>query len=471
MRGHGVLVATLMMIVAMPALDIAVVVLVLPVAASAESGGGYGIALTVYLLGLLATTPLWGVLSDRYGPRPLLLAGTLVFAVGALGSAFLPGVWLLIASRAVQGIGAGSMQSLTQAVVASRISDISGRGRAFALLSSSWGGAALIAPVVVSFIPLHSWRLVFLVTLPLAAAVLVVFPRVYPRDQPVKREALDVYGCTLLLAASACVAVMVAEPQNLIGLVAAALFAGVVVVLLAVEKRARHPVLPRTLFQRPGFSAALLAAVVLGFVLTVTSVAAPMYTQLVLGASPGESGVVYAALCAAWTVSALATAPLLRRTGIRRTGRLGAATIAGGYALLILSVVLDGNLWLNAAAAFVVGAGLGPLANAVVISTQQLAGARRVGTASSLGMMSRSLGQSMAVVAVAFAVVVAERWTSADSTAVLRGVLISYSLALVAALGTWFLIGGITRPRRPTPVATGADIDGRTAARSSTGGR
>lgn len=112
-RGSRALMAALMTIVAMPALDIALVVLVLPGAATSSASGNYGLVLSVYLVGLLATTPLWGAMGDRYGARPLLLLGTALFGIGAAGASLSPASWGLVVSRAIQGVGAGSMQGLT----------------------------------------------------------------------------------------------------------------------------------------------------------------------------------------------------------------------------------------------------------------------------------------------------------------------------------------------------------------------
>lgn len=449
LQGGRALVACMMMIMGMPALDLAMVVLILPsVTLRDPQQESAGWILSAYLIALLATTPLWGALSDRYGRRRLLLLGTALFAAGAIGSAAGDGFALLVAARALQGAGAGSMQSLTQAIAGEHFSDYATRGKALAFLSASWGGAAVVAPAIAAVVPPERWHIVFLTTLPLAVVVLVLFPRVYRHPPPETSGRLDLAGCVLMVLLPLGIAVVAAGPPVPIAVTAVFVVAAAIVGLVFVERRASHPILPLAILRRSGLLAGLVSSVILGLTVVIVNVTAPMFGQLVLGEDAGTSGWVFAALSAAWTISALMTAPLLRRIGLRATGMLGAATVALGCLSFILLIVLHSGIWPHVVVGVVVGLGLGPFANSVVIGIQENVGAVHVGTASSLSMLSRSAGQTLGPALLAIALAVGSSWSSTaagpttidDPQAVTVGSLLVFSLATVASIAAMLLI-------------------------------
>lgn len=408
MRRNPTLIVALILIVSMPALDIALVVMILPVASREFVTEPYSLIVSSYLVALLATTLPWGVLSDRIGPRTPLLLGTVLFVAGAIGSSLSGGFWLLITCRVVQGVGAGSMQALTQAVVATQFSAHSSRARVLAALSAAWGGAAVLAPLIVAVFPDEHWRFVFLATVPFGIVSFALLPWTSPADRrPRPQRGSDRSGLLLLIAASACLGIVVTEPEPFVLLAA---LVGLVLsgaLFVRVERRQPDPILPVRLLQQRPFLAALSASILLGSMLVTTNLAAPLYGQVVLGASPAVSGWAYAALSVAWTMSALSSSLLVRQLGVRVVGGMGALTVCLGYALFLLLVLVDARIEWLVVAGFVVGAGLGPLANAVVIVCQEIASAEHVGIASSLNMVTRAAGQAVGVALLAAVVALA----------------------------------------------------------------
>lgn len=397
MHRNTTLIVALILIVSMPALDIALVVMILPTSSQEFTTEPYGLIVSSYLVALLATTLLWGALSDRLGPRTPLLIGTALFLVGAVGASLTEGFWMLIVCRIVQGAGAGSMQALTQAAVAAQFSSHASRARVLAALSAAWGGAAVLAPFIVGTFPTGQWRLVFLATVPFGVLSLVLLPGAYRPESPRPLRSFDRTGMLLLLTSSACLGIVVTEPALPILIAALVLLTVSGGLLFLVERRAEEPTLPMELLRHRPFIFALLASVLLGAMLITTNIAAPLYGQVVLQVSPAVSGWVYAALAVAWTLSALAASTIVRRFGIRFSGVLGASTACLGYLLFLLLVLLRAEIGWLILAGFIVGMGLGPLANAVVIMCQEIASAANVGIASSLSMVTRTAGQSLGV--------------------------------------------------------------------------
>ncbi|MGH3444486.1 MAG: MFS transporter, partial [Nocardioidaceae bacterium] len=142
--------------------------------------GGFslvGWVFSVYLLAQTVTIPIYGKLADLYGRKPILVVGVLVFLVGSLLSAAAWNMVALIAFRALQGLGAGSIGA-TVNTVAGDMYDVSERGRVQGWLSSVWGISAVIAPAIGGlFAEYVSWRWIFLVNLPIGAIALTLIVR------------------------------------------------------------------------------------------------------------------------------------------------------------------------------------------------------------------------------------------------------------------------------------------------------
>ncbi|WP_446048058.1 MFS transporter, partial [Streptomyces olivaceus] len=154
------------------------------------------------LLTMTVATPLWGKAADRKGPRPLLLAALGVFVAGSLVAGCAPEMSVLIAGRALQGVGAGGVLALTNALVAGLV-PARRRGLYTGWFGVAFGTASVAGPLVGGLLvglPGLGWRWCFLGVIPvaLAAALLV---RLAPHRVPdAPRGGVDVLGGALLAA-------------------------------------------------------------------------------------------------------------------------------------------------------------------------------------------------------------------------------------------------------------------------------
>ena len=134
----------------------------------AELGGLsiYALVFSVFLLTRTITGPIWGRLSDLFGQRRMFILGAIVFIVGSALSGIATSMVQLVIYRGVQGLGAGALMTISQAIVGA-IYSMEERGRIQGVFSAVWGFAAIIGPLAGGLITDHvSWRWVFLLNVP-----------------------------------------------------------------------------------------------------------------------------------------------------------------------------------------------------------------------------------------------------------------------------------------------------------------
>ena len=322
----------------MSALDTAVIGPAIPALREAfgVDNRAVGLVMSGFILFSLCSTALMSNLSDRYGRRPVYLVSVALFALGSLFIALSPRFWMVVVSRAVQGIGAGGITPTASAVVGDAFPPAE-RGRALGLIGATYGMAFVLGPPLAGLLMVVlSWHWIFLVNLPIAAVVLVMGARVLPsRPAGAGRPALDVpgIGATFLLLATFVLGITrVAD-----GLSAAVLWpwflgaaALLVPVLIAIERRAAQPMIPLSLFANRRLATAYVLAVGGGFgmgsVIFLTSIATAAY-----GVTAQHAGFVLLPLVVASMLGSTLSGRLLNRAGPRTLLLLGFALLAAGY--------------------------------------------------------------------------------------------------------------------------------------------
>lgn len=294
-----------------------------------------------YLLTSTAVIVAVGKLGDVVGVRRLLLAGLGLFAVASVASGLAPTLPLLIASRAVQGIGAAVLMSLTVALARSVVAK-ERTGSAMGLLGTmSAVGTALGPSLGGALVATVGWRAVFFANVPLAVVAFVLGVRHLPRDREGAagpRKRFDTAG-TVLLAATLAAFALAATLRDAngwrLGLATTALAGALAFV--AVERRAVAPLLPLPMLREQGLGGALFTNTVVSTVMMATLVVGPFHLVHALGLDAGRAGLV---MSIGPAVSALVGVPagrLVDRIGARRVaiaGLLGVAAGTAGVALL-----------------------------------------------------------------------------------------------------------------------------------------
>src|SRR5262249_50399313 len=142
----------------------------------------------VYLLFQAVSIPIYGRLSDLYGRKRVFFAGASIFLLGSTLCGFAQDMFVLIAFRALQGMGAGALQPLAYAIVADIYSPAE-RAKVQGLLSSVFGISAIVGPTLGAFLVEHaSWSIVFWVNLPIGAIAMTMLGT-FLRERPHEKTA------------------------------------------------------------------------------------------------------------------------------------------------------------------------------------------------------------------------------------------------------------------------------------------
>lgn len=359
---------------------------------------------SAYLLTSTAMTPVYGKLSDIYGPRRPLLVALAVFGLASALCAVSPNLWQLVAARALQGIGGAGLMAMAQASIANVVSPRE-RGRYQGYMASTWGVASIAGPIIGGWITdTLSWRWIFWLNLPVALVAMVLCHRALRLIQARGgRARIDWIGAVLLTAAvSAWLLVLswggVEMPWTappLLGL--AALGLALLALLARQERRVADPLLPPRLFANAVFVRGVAIAFCGALALFAGTFLLPLFFQLVRGVNAAASGLLVVPFlgsnCAgAWFAGSLA----------RRRGKMKAIMVAGvaasmvGFVLLALTGPATPRLPLIASQ-LVLGFGIGMVMPSSLVCVQNAAERRDVGAATGCILFLRSMGGAFGI--------------------------------------------------------------------------
>jgi EmrB/QacA subfamily drug resistance transporter len=394
-----------MLAVVVSSLDQNIVAVALPHIASELGGVAYiSWIVTAFLLTATISAPIYGKLSDIYGRRRLLTASMTLFLATTLVCSFARTMPQLVAARALQGLGAGGLVTLSQ----SAIGDLVGpgqRGRYQGYFSAALATSTVLGPLVGgALIADVSWRGIFLVTIPIGVASLVLLGSGLQKSYSSTSHRID-YAGTLLLALGTTAALLLFNsldarvasiPWLGIGLGAVALIC--TVLFVRQERRASEPLLDLKLFANGSFVAAVIAAGMMTFAMQGAMVFLPLYFQQVQGMTPTHSGLMLIAQIAGMIVSSIVGGQLSARIGHFKhflVAGVAMETLALA-SFTALALTRAGPLpFLAALGLLGLGTGLG-MPNAVVIVQNSVPRAS-LGIATSSMSFLRSLGSACGV--------------------------------------------------------------------------
>jgi len=349
-----------------------------------------------YLLTLTATVVLAGRLGDLFGRKQVLVVGLVVFAVGSLLCGVASGVYGLIAARAVQGVGAAVMMALSVALATEWSAD-GAAGKALGMLGTMSAAGTAFGPTLGGIlISGTGWRSVFLVSVPLALAVVGVAHRSLPYRAVERRSStqFDFRGAIILVLSLAAYALSMTLGKGRIGWESIAVLAASVVgvsMFARVEARVMHPLVPMAIVKDAALKIGLISSSVVSAVMMSTLVVGPYYLSKALHLDPLPIGF---ALSLGPVVVALVAIPAGRvadRWGTSAMTRVGlGAMLLGASSLVLMTPVLGLVGYLAPIVVLCAGYGVFQTANNMAIMAR--ASAEQRGVVGGVLNLSRNLG-------------------------------------------------------------------------------
>jgi EmrB/QacA subfamily drug resistance transporter len=354
-----------------------------------------------YMLVFATVLLMAGALGDRFGRKKSLTFGLIVFGLGSGLSALATSADMLIATRALMGVGGAFIMPSTLSILSATF-PAHERGKAIGIWSAVAGLGIVIGPVTGGWLVEHGdWSLVFLVNLPVVAAALLSGHWLVPESRDPAAPRLDAGGFALSsLGLGALVWAIIEAPSR--GWADPAILAGFGIALSALaafvawELRVREPMLDVRLFRNRRFSAASGSITLAFFALFGTIFFLTQYLQSVLGYSAFESGVRIMPVAVGLILGGPLSAKLAERVGTKRVVAAGLTFVAIGLAMLSFAEV-DSGYALVAAVLGVLGLGMGFTMAPATESVMGSLPVAKAGVGSAVNDATRTMGGAMGV--------------------------------------------------------------------------
>jgi EmrB/QacA subfamily drug resistance transporter len=369
----------------------------------------YTWVVTAYLLTSTASTPLYGKISDLYGRRPVFQFAIITFLIGSFAAGAATSMTQLIAFRAIQGLGAGGLMSLTFVIIGDIISPRE-RGKYQGYFGGVWGLSSVAGPLLGGYFSDHAqilgvtgWRWIFYINLPFGIAALIITSMSLHIPKVKREHSIDYLGALLLVSgvSALLLGISVYGPQDgwqssktLLTLAAAL---ALILLFIFQESRAKEPILPLTLFKNHTFSVTSVMAFIIGAGMFGAIIMLPLYLQIVKGDSATSAGLKLIPFMIGIVTMSIVSGKMITKHGhYKRFPIIGLALMTVGLAML--STLTESTpFWQLSIYSILIGAGLGFSMQTIVIALQNAVDFKDLGVATSANTFFRSIGATMGV--------------------------------------------------------------------------
>jgi EmrB/QacA subfamily drug resistance transporter len=358
---------------------------------------------TAYLLTSAVAGPFYGKFGDLHGRKIVLQAAIAVFLVGSALCGLAQNMLELILFRALQGIGGGGLIVTTISVVGDLIPPRE-RGRYQGLFGAAFAFATIIGPLLGGFFVDHlTWRWIFYINLPTGILALFVIAVALPSPSTRRPHEIDYGGGSLLTAALTATILFTSlggtsfawTSPVILSLIAVSIIS--TGAFIAVELRAREPILPMSLFANRNFVVASSVGLIVGLSLFGAVTFLPIYLQVVKGVSPSVSGLMLMPMMFGMLVTSVLSGRIISRWGRYKLFPVVGTAIMTFGLVMLSRLSLESNQWQTSVDALWLGLGMGMVMQVLILAVQNSVDYKYLGVATSGTMLFRSVGGALGV--------------------------------------------------------------------------
>jgi EmrB/QacA subfamily drug resistance transporter len=383
------------------ALDQTIVATALPTVVADLGGAGHqSWVVTSYLLASTIVTAIVGKLGDVFGRKTVSQAAVVFFLIGSVLCGLAGSMTMLVASRALQGIGGGAIMVTSMAVIGEVI-PLRDRGRYQGALGAVFGVTTVIGPLLGGFFTDNlTWRWAFWINVPVAVVVLLVGAAAIPSMARAAKPVIDFAGILfvglgasgLTLATSWGGGEYAWASPMIIGLFVGS--AAAIAVFVWVETRAVEPILPMRLFRDPVFTVCCVLGFIVGFAMLGALTFMPTFMQFVDGVSATESGLRTLPMVAGLLITSISSGAIVGRTGHYKFFPVAGTAVMGIGFFLLSGMDQSTATWHQSVYLFILGTGIGLCMQVLVLVVQNTASFSDLGVATSGVTFFRTIGSS-----------------------------------------------------------------------------
>ncbi|MCX6728258.1 MAG: MFS transporter [Candidatus Saccharibacteria bacterium] len=373
---------------------------------------------TAYLITSTVSVPIAGKLSDMYGRRILLLTGISIFVIGSLFGGMSGSMNQLILWRAIEGIGAGIITANAFTIIGDLFAPRE-RGRWQGMIGAVFGIATVIGPILGGYLTeAHTilwlttgWRWTLFINIPIGIIAFLVIMIFCPTLKHEKKPKVDYAGAAFLaIALSVLVLAIDNTEQIFAGLISSTgitllglrvimftIVAIAVAIFIAVERRAKEPILPLRFFKNRNFILIITISLLFGAAFIGTILYLTQFNQQVFAASPSQSGLMLLPMVGGLVLSSIVGGQLISRTGKYKMFMLAGTALATVSIIFLTALKPESGYFYESIIMVFLGMGLGIVLPVLNLAVQNEFKQSELGVATSSSQLFRNLGSTIGV--------------------------------------------------------------------------
>lgn len=360
----------------------------------------YTWTINIYLLTSTIATVLVGKLSDMFGRKPFLLAGILLFMIGAFLTGTSTDVYQFIIYRGIQGIGAGIIQSTAFTAVGDLFPPRE-RGKWMGLMMAVFGFSSVLGPSLGGYLIDHlDWHWLFWIFLPLGIVAFVMILTLFPKGKRGESSSIDYLGSLfmtttivpLLLAFTWAGTKYTWGSSQILGLLAGTVVSALIFIFI--ETKAKNPILPLYLFKNSVVTISNIIGFIMNFGMMGAMIYLSFFVQGVLGISATYAGYVTMPMSIVMVVASAITGQKMAKKGkYKRYALIGIPIMIAGMTIMVFM----NNVPMAILSMAVFGLGLGLGMPVFSLATQNAVSHKDLGVATASSQLFRNLGGTIGI--------------------------------------------------------------------------